>query len=135
MKYRLLSESSAVICLSFLIYSIFMNCGESTGGKVCHSRWANVDLTQYCGKTIGELLDDLGNDYGEYNFYGEHPVGKGYFLTDASFIFDDSSIRIKPRWPLKYLKADRRKKEWNLEDLRKEHISCIEVRITKRKGK
>ncbi len=52
-----------ILCLSNPVILAAMNGNKTAEDTSGQSGWANVDLTQYCGKPIGDLIDALGHDY------------------------------------------------------------------------
>ncbi len=98
------------------------------------SRWARVDLTQYCGRTVGELLDTLGNDYKKCWCGGEPLWGIG-----CTFEFNDGEIQLVPH-VYKYIHPDSsdydnyydpvaKEGPWDLDAFKKETIGNMELTI------
>jgi hypothetical protein len=103
---------------------IMLNGGSVVGDNPPASRWARVDITQYCGKTVGELIDALGDDYVKYETWPTQ------YNTVSAFVFrySDAVISIYPA-PLKYCNADLRKGKPKIDDIRREHIDYIKLLI------
>ncbi|MFW9817488.1 MAG: hypothetical protein ACFFEW_16320 [Candidatus Thorarchaeota archaeon] len=53
----------AILCVSIPIIILAQGENNASDADLPRSGWANVDLTQYCGKPIGDLIDALGHDY------------------------------------------------------------------------
>lgn len=97
------------------------------------SRWAKVDVTQFCGRTVGELLDTLGNDYNDCFCGGEPLYGVG-----CTFVYNDGSIELGP-YTYKYIHTNKhdyryyhpatQNSPWNLDEFRKETIDYIALGI------
>lgn len=103
---------------------IMLNGGSVIGDNPPASRWARVDLTQYCGKTVGELIDALGDDYLKY----EPISSKKHFLDYFRFEYSDAIMRVRPG-KLKYCDADLSKGNPKMEDVSREQIFSIELLV------
>lgn len=77
---------AATIC--FFTVSLAQDAPATPADSAAGSRWARVDFTQYCGRTVGELLDTLGNDYREY-YIIEDPK---YIFAGYAFIYEFGAI-------------------------------------------
>jgi len=109
------------------IGSIMLNGGSVVGDNPPASRWARVDLTQYCGKTIGELIDALGNDYVKYETIREHHFLNSFYFVYSDKGFPNVAIVIHPA-KLQYCDYDLNKGEPKMEDIRRERIYLITLR-------
>ena len=109
---------------------IVINDGSVVGDNSPASRWTRVDLTQYCGKTIGELIDALGDDYLEYT----PDLDFGYILRGFSFRYSDAVLTIKPD-ELRFCNWDTRKGEPSMENIRKEQIYSLKLFTKKHEGR
>jgi hypothetical protein len=96
---------------------IMLNGGSVIGDKPPASRWARVDLTQYCGKTVGELIDALGNDYIEFRYQ---------FSQYFSFKYDDATILILPD-ELEFYDDVLDTNDLKMADIRRAHIAFIKL--------
>jgi len=115
----------AVACLLFVVLMATL-VGSSTpvGGSKSASRWKRVDLSQYCGKTVGELIDALGHDYAKYELLRE---SRCLYFGYADSGCADVAIFLYPT-----KEAYRNGNLWQdvpgLEDVMREHISNIVLR-------
>ncbi len=119
------------IAISIMIMGVFFPImlltaegGTSADDIGSGSRWCRVDFTQYCGATVGELIDVLGNDYEEFHF-DEEPPG---FLNRCTFTYNDGEIRISPA-TFTYCHRDRKEGPWTVDEFRKEIIKHIQMEI------
>lgn len=94
--------------------------GSDGGG----TRWGRVDFTQYCGRTVGELIDTLGNDFIDINF-DEEPLG---YLSSCTFVYNDGEIRIAPSIFI-YCHQNSKEGQWTLDEFRKETIDYIQIEL------
>ena len=116
---------AVVVMGLFLPVAAFALDGEKPqGGTARGSRWAKVDLTQYCGRTVGELIDALGNDYDRYSF-NEKPLLE---LSSCTFTYNDISVELRPD-SFEYCHRDKREGPWDINEYRKETIDYIQVNI------
>jgi len=120
-----------MIIWGLLAFSLIMlNGGSVVGDNPPASRWAKVDLTQYCGKTVGELIDALGDNYLEYM-----PVLEFHrYLRGFSFRYSDAVLTIKPD-KLRYCNSDTTVEAPSMENVRKEHIYSLKLVARKQKGR
>jgi hypothetical protein len=120
---------AVVMSFLFSISLIALDGGEIEGESSETSRWAEVDLTRYCGKTVGELITALGQDYEGYEFYAEHPP----YLSSCWFTYEDMDMEIIPK-TFEYCHRDSQLGPWRLEDFIKERIKYIKVRFLGQNG-
>ena len=118
MRWYKMAMALAAMGLFLPIAACALDGEKPQGGTAGGSRWAKVDLTQYCGRTVGELIDALGNDYNRYRF----EEGAGAELSDCIFIYNDIGIELSPK-RFKYCDADKRGGPWDINEFRKETIT------------
>jgi len=127
----------AVLCLSFPIFLTEMKADESSAEAKNQSRWAEIDLTQYCGKTTGELIDTLGHDYELISF-----IVDDTYLVGFDFEYDDFRLSVYPDG-IKYCQkvfpnyrepVDRRNL-CDYKDIERERIGRIVVNVFKERRK
>lgn len=116
--------SVVVIGVIFSISALVVESTASAGMTTNGSRWGRVDFTQYCGRTVGELLDILGNDFEGFHFDEESPG----LLNRCTFTYNDGEIRISPA-TFTYCHRDRKEGLWTVEDFKKETIKHIQMEI------
>jgi len=119
------SISLATICLAFPIFLLALDKDPAEGDVEKTSRWARIDLTQYCGKPIGELIDVLGIDADDFAFYSEHNTNRPdkWGINEGAF-----SLGILPT-EFKYCDVNEHYMKWKMEDFLKENIGIIKVDI------
>jgi hypothetical protein len=98
---------------------IMLNGGSVIGDNPPVSRWARVDITQYCDKTVGELIDALGNDYIEFRYQ---------FSQYFAFEYNDATVLILPD-EMKFYDDDWDKEGLKMADIRKAHIALIKLLV------
>lgn len=90
MRSRVLA-AIVILCLSIPVILAAMNGNKTAEDTSGQSRWAKVDLSQYCGKPVGELIDTLGNDFHDFGCY--YPFN-GLSAEWCAFSYPNSSITI-----------------------------------------
>jgi hypothetical protein len=130
MNYRYPVLRWAIGLTGLVVVLVVLNGGAPVGNDPASSRWAKVDLTQYCGKTVGELIDALGDDYLEYT----PDLDFGYILRGFSFRYRDAVLTVKPD-ELKFCNWDTRDAEPSMENIRKEQIYSLKLFARKHEGR
>jgi hypothetical protein len=118
-----------LICVSFPLVLFALNSVESKTGETAKSRWADIDLTQFCGKTVAELIDAVGNDYDKYYFW-EAP--EMCILGGCKFSYGRVELLVTSN-EFKYCDRYAWPDTWELADYKKERIDHIEITVRKKK--
>lgn len=129
-RYLTILSAMVAATICFFTVSLAQNAQSPPGDSVTGSRWARVDFTQYCGRTVGELLDTLGNDYVDCFCGGEPLYGVG-----CTFKYNDGYIELRP-YTYKHIHPklndyrlqtpDKGNSPWKMDDFRKEIIGYME---------